>query len=174
MSVPELDVLQGCATIQLSRGMNALVDATDLEWLGGRKWCATICNGRFYGKATGRTPGKRDRPYLHRYIMEMTGSSVQVDHRNRDTLDNRRTNLRPATVGQNRSNSRKKFWRGGKSSEFKGVSWHKRTSRWRAVIVKDKRQRELGLFDSEADAARAYNRAAMEMHGEFARINEGI
>ena len=115
---------------------------------------------------------------MHRAVAEHRGDDIlcehEVDHRNRDTLDNRRENIRVATVGQNRANSRKKLWRGGKSSQYKGVSFLKHNGRWRALIVKDKQAHVIGYFGSEIVAARAYNRAAVEFHGEFARVNEGI
>lgn len=178
----DLSILEGYNTIQLTKGKNTLVDAQDWPRLRVANW-ATIWSGCHYYATSSvgerrLKGGKRCKVLIHRFIRgQLCGDDIDgknVDHRNRDTLDNRRQNIRVATVGQNRSNSTKKLWRGGKSSEYKGVSWHKHKGKWRAIIVKDKLQRELGYFDSETDAAQAYNRAAIELHGEFARINEGV
>lgn len=174
----ELIVLHGCATVQLTRGLNALIDERDAGAIGYSTWFKTGADERPYAATRARIADKFVLFLMHRVVVLGVAGSIEyscdVDHKNRDTLDNRRDNLRVATIGQNRANSRKKLWRGGKSSDYKGVSWHKRRCKWRAIIVKDKRQRELGFYDDEKDAARAYNRAALELHGEFACINEGV
>lgn len=89
-----------------------------------------------------------------------------VDHINHDGLDNRRSNLRPATTKQNVRNSRS---RPG-SSQYKGVDLF-RGVKWRATIRVDGKKKHLGLFVDEKDAARAYNKAALELFGEFACLN---
>jgi hypothetical protein len=105
---------------------------------------------------------------MHREILQLYDLSVRIDHRNRDGLDNRRENLRMATPGQNLQNSRKRY---GTTSQFKGVSWAKRSNKWRAQIGMNYIRRELGLFRLEEDAARAYDSAAIRQFGEFARLN---
>jgi hypothetical protein len=92
----------------------------------------------------------------------------RIDHRNRDGLDNRRENLRPATQSQNMANSRS---RPG-SSLFKGVSWIRRDRRWYASIMFNYRSISLGNYVSEIEAAKAYNAAAIRLFGEYARLNE--
>ncbi len=178
-----LNILRGCATIQLTKGQNTLVDERDWAELSKRKWCVSECSPGVFYAVRHIHHGRKVRPrqtriYMHRDVLKIANGGLPPesngDHKSRDTLDNCQDNVRVATIGQNRSNSRKKLWRGGKSSEYKGVSWYGRYGKWRAVIVKDKKQRELGMFSSETEAALAYNRAALEMHGEFARINEGI
>lgn len=64
--------------------------------------------------------------------------------------------------------------RGAKNSTsiYKGVSWNKATSKWRAYIQKDGKLHHLGLFTDEIEAAKAYNKAATEMFGEFANLNK--
>jgi hypothetical protein len=92
-----------------------------------------------------------------------------VDHKNGDGLDNRRSNLRPATHSQNMHNRRKtksKTW-----SRFIGVSFDKRCGRWIADICTQRKKMRLGWFDNEEDAARTYDAAAKKYHGEFARLN---
>jgi len=92
-----------------------------------------------------------------------------VDHINGNGLDNRRENLRPATNRENQGNSEKQQ---GVSSRFKGVCWVKSKGRWTAYIKTKKRLEKLGYFDDETQAAKAYNMAAIEVFGEFARLNK--
>lgn len=101
------------------------------------------------------------RLYLHRFLIS---SSSEVDHRNRDGLDNRRENIRPATHAQNGANK--------VSTRVKGV--RKRGNRWEAHISAKntgRKYRHLGLYDTETEAAGAYNKAALERWGEFAVLN---
>jgi hypothetical protein len=92
-----------------------------------------------------------------------------TDHINGDGLDNRRTNLRQATPTQNNANC---GIRGHNTSGYKGVSLRPdRGNRWRATIRIHGLQYFLGLFDDVEDAARAYDAAALELFGDFARLN---
>jgi hypothetical protein len=95
--------------------------------------------------------------------------SVDVDHENADTLDNRRLNLRKATRSQNNANQRKRL---DCSSRYKGVFLHKQTGKWCAQICSLGVKRHLGLYIHDFDAATAYNFAAHEAFGEFARFNK--
>ena len=94
-----------------------------------------------------------------------------VDHENGNGLDNRRTNLRIATTSQNNRNT---ALRSTNSSGYKGVSWNNENQRWKAQIQTDGTKTFLGYFDDLLDAAQAYNDAALEQHGEFARLNEYV
>lgn len=105
--------------------------------------------------------------YMHRLIMDVYDER-EVDHKNRNCLDNRRENLRIATTSQNRMN-RGKF-EGSYSSPYKGVS--QRGKKWRAQITLDKKVMHIGSFSTELEAARAYNEAATRLHGEFAKLND--
>lgn len=180
-----LMVLHGCCTLQLTQGQNTLIDAVDYPVLSRRKWQVTECRERLY--AVGREHllpngvNPKRNFYLHRWLLsdelQKLPPKTEVDHKNRDTLDNSRNNLRTAMKGQNRQNSRKRITQGAKgapSSQYKGVGWYKRFCKWRAYIVNRGKQTELGMFDTEIEAARAYNRAALHLFGEFARVNEFI
>lgn len=103
---------------------------------------------------------------MHRIIVDAPAGMV-VDHINHDALDNRRANLRVCTQSQNLGNQIRKLG----SSKYKGVSWHKAAQKWHARIQKNDAHVSLGLFDSETDAARAYDSAAREHFGEFALCN---
>lgn len=96
------------------------------------------------------------------------GAAEEVDHRNRQRSDNRLENLRPATARQNAANTGP---RRRNKSGFKGVSPFKTRNCWRAVIFVDGKQRHLGYFDDPVVAARCYDAAAKELHGEFAYLN---
>lgn len=90
-----------------------------------------------------------------------------VDHINRDPWDNRRENLRYATAAQQAANTEKCF---GKS-KFKGVSWDTAREQWRVECWLGGKRQSGGYFDSETDAARAYDQLAREAAGEFAFQN---
>jgi len=112
---------------------------------------------------------------LHRMLVNATGS-VEVDHENGNGLDNRKENLRIATRLQNARNRRKTLIVGGRkaTSQYKGVMW--RGGKWVATIWYDGKSRHLGVYDSEIDAAMAYDAASEKHHGRFGRKNfpEGI
>ncbi len=106
-----------------------------------------------------RQGGKKITIYMHRVIMDAP-SGMEIDHKNLNGLDNQKHNLRVATRAQNSRNAAK--IRGRKcTSQFKGVSWKKRDSKWRASITVGGKARHLGTFDSEEQAAIAYNLAAL-------------
>lgn len=153
--------------IPLSRGLVALVDEIDWERsVGVGVWHALESGLTHYARRIEYRAGTANRSVLlHNFI---TGWSM-VDHRNGDGLDNRRSNLRPATHSQNMANKRR--YRNN-TSGFKGVTRNTGTGRpWRASLKHDGRRFHLGYFDSAAEAARAYDAAAIETFGEFARPN---
>jgi hypothetical protein len=94
---------------------------------------------------------------------------MEVDHVNGDGLDNRRSNLRVCTHAENARNqsSRTRM----STSRFRGVVWAKDRRKWRAMIGDNGRTVHLGNFTDEIEAAQAYDRAAREMYGAFARLN---
>ena len=149
--------------IKLTQGKFALVDDDDFEWLSQWNW--HYGNG-YAVRQSPRVRGKQRRIYMHREILQPP-KGMQTDHINRTRSDNRRSNLRVCTSSQNQWNQHK--IRG--SSRFKGVSWHKIGKKWQAQIIKNQKHIHLGRFDSEEDAARAYNKAALNYFGEFARLN---
>jgi hypothetical protein len=109
----------------------------------------------------------RQRHYpLHRFVLDAP-SGFDVDHINKDKLDNRRFNLRLASRSQNCANSGP---RAG-TSLYKGVRWVKERSAWRASIGFNYHYRTLGDFGDEQSAALAYDRAAYATWGEFAYLN---
>jgi hypothetical protein len=158
--------------IALSGGLVALVDDGDYELVNGYSWVASPGTNTTYAKARvsgACTPQKN--VYLHRLILNAP-RGVEVDHKNRNGLDCRRENIRLASKGQNMWNAVKMRTARGKlpSSQYKGVSERRNCKNkiWRASIAEHV---ELGCFDSEQEAAIAYNKAAILHYGPFARLN---
>lgn len=101
-------------------------------------------------------------------VFYVTGEWVpEVDHRNRDGIDNRWRNIRPASRSQNQGN---KAVTSANTSGVKGVSWDEQTNRWRAKISINGATKHLGRFDLKSAAAAAYRTAAEAHFGEFARL----
>ena len=138
----------------------AIVDAKDFELVKNYKWF--LANG---GYAVTRVSG--EALFLSRLLMAPVPEGYEIDHKDRTRLNNRRSNLRYATHAQNCVNS----FRCTNTSGFKGVSWSKSKSKWMPEITYQGRQYHLGRFDSKKDAARAYNKKAIEFFGEFAFLN---
>ena len=148
--------------IPLSGGMVAIVDAADAERVRQYTWYASRDGSRVYVLRHIRRPdGGDSNQSLHQFL---TGYRL-CDHRNGDGLDNRSSNLREATPSQNMWNRR----RASGASGFKGVS--KRGRNWRARIKVCDKEVYLGMYAVQEDAARAYDMAARELHGEFATLN---
>jgi hypothetical protein len=150
--------------IPLTRGKVAIVDDADHGWLSAFKWHCTS-DGYASRTASLRENGRVVRRWSEHMAVAIMGRrlGMQVDHANGDTLDNRRSNLRHATLSQNRANRRRrrKF-----SSEYKGV--HRHGDRWTAVIVHNGVHFHLGRFKCQEEAAAVYAKAAREKFGEFA------
>lgn len=151
--------------VPLTRGMFALVDDGDAERVLAFKWCATRGVG-WDGFYAVRTDQKRRTVLLHRFVLHAPFGSV-VDHINHDGLDNRRTNLRLCTAAQNCWNRRYSLI---SNAGHRGVRLLK-NGRFRAAITVNKARLSLGCFASAEEAARAYDAAASEYFGEFARLN---
>lgn len=157
--------------IPLTNGQVALVDDEDYDRINAHKWCAMRIPGTnsYYAarKSAADENGKQRTIRMHREIMNAKDGE-EVDHINHVTLDQRKTNLRLCTRGQNCANRRT---RTDNTSGFKGVSHNKRRGKWQAYVIVDRKQKHLGYYATAIEAAIAYDAAAIEYHGEFARTN---
>lgn len=155
-----LDVIR----VALSGGAaHALIDAADLHLVADRSWQFDTTG---YAKTERRRNGARTKIYMHRLVLGAVAGQ-EVDHINRDRLDNRRSNLRLASRWQQSGNT---GIRSNNTSGFKGVSLQ-RSGRWGAWIRIDGRSTALGTFGSPESAACAYDAAARAHFGEFANLN---
>lgn len=154
----------------------SLIDAELLEYLMQWNWHVTPSTSYRVTKpkqpsvaiTRNRMNGDLPRPRKIRLTWAVMGVRALFDHINGNQLDNRRSNLRIATKQENGRNSRKK--RSGTRTRYKGVGIA-RGGKFVARIKADREQIRLGRFDTEEEAARAYDAAARRYHGEFARLN---
>jgi len=155
--------------IPLTQDKCATLDDADFTRLSNFKWCAYKGGNAYYAvRSSKRQNGKRKQIYMHREILGLKASdSRQTDHINGNGLDNRRSNLRICTHAQNQHN--RHSIRG--KSKFKGCSWNKSAKKWQAHISFEGRLIFLGYFDSEIEAAEAYDAKAKELFSEFAYVN---
>lgn len=151
--------------IPLSQGKFATIDADDYELVKNLKW-HTSSGYAMHNKWDKKTK-KPLHVLMHRLITNCP-DGMQVDHINGDKLDNRKGNLRLCTLGQNNA-YRPKSNHKPLSSKYKGV--YSSYGKWRAQIRASNKLIYLGTFETELDAARAYNEAAIANHGEFAWVN---
>jgi len=145
--------------IPVGDGQYVLVDAADHEWLS--RWTWHLTDGY-----AARWKGSK-RIYMHREIARPPEGMI-VDHINRNRMDNCRANLRVCTHQENMYNKAK---RAGSCSRFKGVGYRKNRGQWFAEVRFEGKPIWLGFFDDEVEAARAYDRKAVEFFGEFAHLN---
>ena len=154
--------------IYLSEGEWTIVEPEDYYRFRDFRWCVSGNGTSYYAVRNAKTgPFLTKTVSLHREIMNFPDGLI-VDHRNGDSLDNRRENLRIATQSQNMQNRRKKA---NASSRFIGVCFKKRECLWVAQMKYKKERLWLGRFDNEIDAAKAYDTAAKKYYGEFAKLN---
>lgn len=156
----------GFVKVPLTRGCFAIVDECDARDVLRFKWYATP-GSRAGVMYAARTFGGRKSKRTITMQKFITGYAM-TDHINGDGLDNRRCNLRPASPAENHHNL---FMSPNNTTGFKGVSFDKKNLRWAANIGVDGVQIWLGRHDSPEAAALAYDNAAREYHGEFARLN---
>jgi hypothetical protein len=161
--------------IPLTQGYFALVDDEDFERVNAFKWCAHVKPRKdgtirdVYACRTVRCGKRFLTVLLHRFILGVTDTKVQIDHVNHKGLDCRRANMRLATQRQNIRNQRK---RTGLTSKYKGVYWKRANGKWGATVEILGKRKHIGYFFTEREAALAYNSAALAVYGEFAHLNQ--
>lgn len=162
-SIRQIRIVGNIAFVPLTRGLEAVIDPADAGAVSQYNWHAsTGTKGWVYAQTNihGQTVG------LHRFLLKPPGN-LFVDHINGNGLDNRRSNLRLATHGENSQNCRRPR---RNTSGVKGISWHNATGKWQARIGCSGKSIYLGCFDRLDDAAVAYAQASALHHGLFGKI----
>jgi hypothetical protein len=156
--------------IPLTQGKFALVSNCDYAFLMQWKWHYAKTHKGGYAKRTeGGHKSNLTHIFMHAVVGKRKGLLGKIDHNNQNKLDCQRKNLRLATGSQNKANGRKYACNRGK---FKGVYWREDCGKWIAFIRVNKRLHYLGLWPKAKDAARAYNKAALQNFGKYACINK--
>ena len=151
--------------IDLTQGKKAIVDDEDYEWLSQWKWY--YAHTGYAVRNSPRVLGKHYMIFMHREIMH-TPQGMDTDHIDGNGLNNLRINLRVCSHSRNLQNKGVSI---NNVSGFKGVSWCQANKKWRARIKASGKEKYIGYFDVAESAALAYDKAARELHGEFAKLN---
>lgn len=151
--------------IPLTQGQFTLVDDEDFDWLivwnRFAVWEPRMCGFR-------AVRNHNHRPlYIHRAITNAP-KGFTVDHRNLNTLDNRKSNLRVCLHRQNLCNRERSI---NNTSGYKGVFYNREKRKWEATITVNYHCYHLGRFSDPVEAALQYDKAALKFQGEFARLN---
>ena len=150
------------AYVPLTQGKVATIDAADVDLVIGYNWCYS---GGYASTNVTLPDGKRRLLGMHTLIANPPPGLI-VDHEDLDTTNNRRCNLRHATYHNNNCNNR--AYSNNKSG-YKGVSWHKATSRWQAQIAANRVKTHLGFYECPKEAHEVYKEASIRLHGNFSR-----
>lgn len=150
-------------TLTSSNGINFIIDDVDYELVSKYTW---RFNNKYIKTAIKQSDGRYKNTPLHRFLLQINDSKQQIDHINLNRLDNRRSNLRLCTPSQNQANIKAHV---RNKTGYKGV--RARYGKFEAYIWKNK-SIYLGSFNTIKEAANAYNKAAIKLFGEFARLNE--
>jgi hypothetical protein len=144
----------------------ALVDDEDFDLCSRHIWYLAKRRNIRYARAR----ISNQNVFLHQLILPSDNPNLTPDHKNGNGLDNQKNNLRLATGSQQIANQEKRQFEFC-SSKYKGVCFRKDTNKWTVGIKINYKRINLGCFDSEIEAAKAYNRAARKYFGEFANLN---
>jgi len=156
--------------IQLTKGFVALVDDEDYETINKHHWYTSVRSRANYAKRDVYHGGRRLTEFMHRVIMDCP-EGMYIDHINHNGLDNRKENLRICT---NQENCRNRIKHAPTTlGMIKGVSISKciKSKPFRAHIKHNYKNIDIGFFANLDDAARAYDKKALELFGQYAQLN---
>jgi hypothetical protein len=165
--------------VQLTQGYVAFVDDEDFERVSKYPWTPNVCSTKntvYAQRNMYREDGKRTTQSLQRFILGVTDHKAEVDHEDHNGLNCQKYNMRLATKSQNQANS---VMPTTNTSGVKGVykyvskAW-KTCNKWKAQISFKGNRKHLGYFDTKEEAQAAYDKAAVELFGEFALTNEKV
>lgn len=161
--------------IPLKHGYIAKVDAEDYERVRQFNWHAHFDRkgdvvNNIYARRWFRHPetGKSRGEFLHRFVMQVSDRSIQIDHKEHDGLDCRKHMLRMGSQSDNQHNQR---LRRDNKTGYKGVTKHRECNRWVSTIVNNGKTVYLGLHKTPEIAAKTYDVKAIELFGEFCHLN---
>ncbi len=154
---------------------SVIIDDEDFDLINKYHWCISYVRGAFYCTTAFTIDGKKYQKKMHRVIMGVDDPSIHIDHRSIDGLDNRRCNLRVATIAQN---TRDVGPNSKNTTGYKGVymykEGHKNAGKFTAVLRFNGKKIFGGYFKTAEDAAIKYNEMALKYHEEFGYQNKII
>jgi hypothetical protein len=153
--------------IPLTNNEFTIVDDENFDRFSKYKWHLDKRGRRLYAKRDIVIEEKRTTIYMHQEII-IVPNGLEIDHKNSNGLDNRKENLRICNRTQNNGNRRKRL---NCSSKYKGVSWNNGKKKWQSAITVYGKTMYLGRFNDEIKAAEVYDDKAIEIFGEFSRLN---
>jgi len=169
MKKRDIIIKSNYALIPLTQNKLTIIDLEDVERVSRYNWHIQKCKKQVYAATIDYDINSKTKLILlHRFILNPPPKK-QIDHINRNTLDNRRNNLRICTNRQNCRNKPKA--NKTSSSKYKGVWHNKRNNKWYAIISMDKRKVKQKSHLTEIEAAKTYDRLALKLFGEFAYLN---
>lgn len=156
--------------INLNKGSFVWVDNDDFDFLNQWEWRASYPRGgHVYAIRSEYKTGKHVVISMHRVITNCPDGMV-VDHKDRNGLNNRKTNLRICTRSQNACNRRKNIKTS--TTKYLGIYYNSKIRKWCAAVGSQGKVHNLGKFKTQKEAAKCYNEGAIKFHGEFARLNK--
>lgn len=171
LNVPQVPLTENLAAgqrkIPLTRGQFAIIDEEDYARISKHKWCCHkmgMVSKRFYASRSEKYTVNKSRPtiLMHREILGLyMGREPQVDHINGNSLDNRKCNLRIMTQVENSMAKRIRSPR--YLSKYRGVTLQRRSGKWIARAGGNGVKKHIGVYESEIEAAKAYNKRAIEL-----------
>jgi hypothetical protein len=163
-SIIILPIGPSIAYVCLTRGMYCIIDSEDISRVDGFSWRAQGREGYWYAKTSVTISPNTERSVsMHRELLNLSKGQLG-DHRNRNTLDNRRWNIRAATVAENNRNQKTRITN---TSGCTGVSYNKNEGLWWTTITKDRKRTLLGKYSIYEDAVRIRKVAENKEFGEF-------